>query len=234
MWCSESDGVWWWYRLCQQAGKNRGENDGERVVPTKSRNVRPEWNSCCTLCPDCLTTCDSGESNRINDHSHTAPPSEKNWKIERLPLAPLPAADSEYSWNFPYFSPALYHKMWKFPTAWFWAVGRASNGKPEEKWGGVQEVCVWCRAVWREEASMCEFNKNLPTTAEGPALWQISGQMGREFYSNLNYEGLNYKDNYLIVTCIWLRAGAHSSPCSHPRSNDTTDKPALLHRHKEV
>lgn len=64
-------------------------------------------------------------------------------------------------------------------------------------------VCVWCRAVWREEASVCEFNKNLPTTAEGPALWQISGQTGREFYSNLNYEGLNYQRQWSLPAFGW-------------------------------
>lgn len=66
--CSESDRVWWWYQLCQQAGKT-GRGARERAVPTKSWNVRPEWNSCSTLCPDCLTACDSRENNRINNHS---------------------------------------------------------------------------------------------------------------------------------------------------------------------
>lgn len=141
----------WWGVVMVSALPAGGQNEWvggtrERAVPTKSWNVRPEWNSCCTLCPDCLTACDSRENNRINNHSHT--PSLLLWKIERLPLTPLPAVDSENSWNFPYFSPALHHKTWKFPAARFWAVSSAANGKPQEDWGRGRACrrCVWCRA----------------------------------------------------------------------------------------
>lgn len=66
---------WIWWGVVMLSALPAGRQNGgtrEWAVPTKSWNVRPEWNSCCTLCPDCLTACDSRENNRINNHSHTA------------------------------------------------------------------------------------------------------------------------------------------------------------------
>lgn len=138
--CCESDGVWWWYQLCQQAGKTEG--GGERAVPTKSWNVRPERNSCCTPCPDRLTACDSRENNRINNHSHTLRETHR----ETAPLSTTCCGLWTQLELSAFLSSPSTTKRGNFQQPWFWAVSSAANGKPQEEWGGRERAGGVCGA----------------------------------------------------------------------------------------
>ena len=134
-----TEGVRWWYQFCQQAGITWGGGARERAVPTKSWNVRPEWNSCCTLCPDCRAACDSRENNRINNHSHSLSLSQTHWETER-PLSTTCCGLWIHSELSTFLSQPSTWKTWKFPPAWFWAAMLTANGRPREAGG------MWCRA----------------------------------------------------------------------------------------
>lgn len=64
----------------------------EQVVQTKSCNARPEQNSCCTLCPDYPTACDSREIIGLTitpSLSHTLKDREAQTETAPLPLSLL-------------------------------------------------------------------------------------------------------------------------------------------------
>ena len=132
-------------------GQNRWR---ERGVLTKSWNVRPAWNSCCTLCPDCLTACDSRENKRINNPLTvpTAHSDALEQKEGEKGCHPPSITSCDHIWNFPYLSPALHHKMWKFPPAWFEAGSSAADRKPEEGQGARGE----CSAEETEQRRLGE------------------------------------------------------------------------------
>jgi len=183
-------------------GQSRGTTTTrERAVPTKSWNVRPEWNSCCTPCPDGPTACDR-ENNRINNHSltHTLPPSPPlPLSLSERKTAPLSTTCCGL-WTVGTFRISLQpldHKTWTFPIAWFWAVSWAANGKHEEDWGRARRRCV-CVCVLpskadrqREGNMMCEFNRAFHRT---PRSWTEPhlrcDARGRLLLPNLNNEGV--------------------------------------------